>query len=434
MPKPLVDYQNLSRSPAANHLRSAMTAAGNEPRPDRHPLTIFETRQVWDWIKSYLSHLGPRHDFVPASAAANGTSVYKVPNNVRLSVAGDWGTGTDEAAFVTDQMLVWDDGRATDVTIHLGDTYFVGDAREIEENCLGGGDDVDKTIPKEEFVKWLAGSLGCLAMNGNHEMYTGGHAYFDILLPNMGIPPGDPTAGRKGQGPSFFCLENDYWRIIGIDTGYNSVGWPIIEHIPLLRPNCKLCDELLRWLRETVRPKANPKGTVLLSHHQFFSAFPDEPNYPRPASQLTEFFENETLLWLWGHEHRFSGYKLQKGAFNVHARCIGHGGMPIELAEPHPKSKFKDELLFYDKRLNPHFPKKHPKDPDVGFNGFAQLDFAGDKIDITYRSLVPNITPKHDRYESESLVLLRETFQWDGQGNVHLRAFNPAKIDGFKTP
>ncbi len=90
MPKPLQNFQNLSRSPLENHLRTAMTAAGNKPRPDRHPLTIFETRQIWDWIKSYLQHLGPRHDFLPASRAPNGTSIYKVPNNARLSIAGDW--------------------------------------------------------------------------------------------------------------------------------------------------------------------------------------------------------------------------------------------------------------------------------------------------------------------------------------------------------
>ncbi len=438
MPKPLQNFQNLSRSPLENHLRTAMTAAGNKPRPDRHPLTIFETRQIWDWIKSYLQHLGPRHDFLPASRAPNGTSIYKVPNNARLSIAGDWGTGTDEAYFVADQMMKWDDGGGPDITIHLGDTYFVGDPREVEENCLGGeGPDIDKTIPKEDFVTWPAGSLGRLALNGNHEMYTGGHAYFDIMLPHMGIPPGDPKKGQKGQGCSFFCLENDYWRVIGLDTGYNSVGWPIIEHIPGLAPKCPLRNELLSWLRETVRPKAKQKGTVLLSHHQYFSAFPKEPNFPKPANQLTEFFSGETFVWLWGHEHRFSGYHLVSGDFNVHARCIGHGGMPIELCPPRPKDPkdpYPGKLRFYDNRLNPLYPVNDRKDPKLALNGYAEVAFSDDTITIRYKSLVPNFAPNEDKYKSPPLLLLTETFKWDGQGNVHLEKFDPVPIKGFETP
>ena len=411
-----------------------MSAAGNVPRPDRHPLAIFETRQIWNWIKSYLQHLGPRHDFLPARAASNGTSIYTVPNNLRLSVAGDWGTGTDEAYFVADQMKRWDDGGGPDITIHLGDTYFVGDDREVEENCLGGGIHVDPKRPKADFVTWPAGSLGCLAMNGNHEMYTGGHAYFDIMLPRMGLPPGDPDNLKKGQGCSFFCLENDYWRVIGLDTGYNSVGWPIIEHIPGLAPKCPLRDELLSWLRETVRPKSRPKGTVLLSHHQAFSAFPKEPNYPKPVSQLTEFFAGAEVLWLWGHEHRMSGYKLVSGDFNIHARCIGHGGMPIELCDPDPKNPYKNKLRFYDDRPNPLYPVNDRKDPKIGFNGYAEVAFADETITIRYKSLAPNLAPNEDKYKSVPFLLLTETFKRDGQGNVHSITFDPLSTDHFVTP
>jgi hypothetical protein len=435
MPKPLENFQNLSRSPSANHLRTAMAAAGNVPRPDRHPLTIFETRQLWNWIKSYIQHLGPRHDFLPASAAANGTSVYTVPNNLRVSIAGDWGTGTDEAYFVAKQMMKWDDGTGPDVTIHLGDTYFVGDPREVEENVLGGGKDVDPATPPTDFVKWPAGSLGMLAMNGNHEMYTGGQAYFDIMLPHMGLPPGDPDNQKKGQGCSFFCLENDYWRVIGLDTGYNSVGWPVIELIPWVAPKCPLCDDLLDWLRNTVRPKSKPKGTIVLSHHQAFSAFPKEPNYPKPVSQLVEFFAGEEVLWLWGHEHRFSGYHSVPGNFDIHGRCIGHGGMPTELCPPRPKGNardpYPDKLLFYDNRPNPLYPTNGKKNPAIGFNGYAEVAFADETITIRYKSLVRNMTGSPDKYDSSNLLLLTETFKWDGQGHVRLTNFNPVPIRGF---
>jgi len=54
-------------------------------------------------------------------------------------------------------------------------------------------------------------------MDGNHEMYARGMAYFDVFLPRLGLAGGTP------QQASFFCLENDHWRFIALDTGYNSV-------------------------------------------------------------------------------------------------------------------------------------------------------------------------------------------------------------------
>jgi hypothetical protein len=54
-------------------------------------------------------------------------------------------------------------------------------------------------------------------LDGNHEMYARGFAYFDRILPALGpMLHGKPCA----QKASFFCLENEYWRIIGLDTAY----------------------------------------------------------------------------------------------------------------------------------------------------------------------------------------------------------------------
>ena len=38
------------------------------------------------------------------------------------------------------------------------------------------------------------------ALNGNHEMYSGGEAYFSVVLKAL------------GQLQPFFCLENEYWE------------------------------------------------------------------------------------------------------------------------------------------------------------------------------------------------------------------------------
>ena len=44
-------------------------------------------------------------------------------------------------------------------------------------------------------------------------------------------------------------------------------------------------DKQLTWLREIVRPKDDNRGVILVTHHQYYTAFPDH-NYPKPAQQL----------------------------------------------------------------------------------------------------------------------------------------------------
>ncbi len=56
-------------------------------------------------------------------------------------------------------------------------------------------------------------------------MYARGTSYFDTLLPKMGM------TGQSPQRASFFCLENEHWQIIALDTGYNSIKWPLLEEL-----------------------------------------------------------------------------------------------------------------------------------------------------------------------------------------------------------
>jgi len=65
---------------------------------------------------------------------------------------------------------------------------------------------------------------------------------------------------------------------------------------------------LHEWLRAVVRPRSDdPRGIVILSHHQYVSRF--DHCYPRPGQQLAEFF-SRPVLWLWGHEHRLAIFRL----------------------------------------------------------------------------------------------------------------------------
>src|SRR5215831_7712706 len=114
------------------------------------------------------------------------------------------------------------------------------------------------------------------------------------------------------------------------DTGYNSVGLPILEKLPWFQPSCKLHDAIEQWLRDEVKPAASNRAIIMLSHHQNYSAFEDI--FTTPAKQLAQYI-NRPVLWLWGHEHRLAiyGKARTEDGIESYGRCLGHGGMPVDL-------------------------------------------------------------------------------------------------------
>src|SRR5262249_16818035 len=248
----------VSRSVLVNHFsrtvdRLALTS--NFPK-----LKAFLPNNLWPWISHYLKYLfTSRYPFPDYSNSTANTGVYRLEPeaaeaSVDIAIAVACGTGTQGSETIANLMFA----ENPDLTIHLGDVYYVGDEPEIAENCFGTASN------GLSGVKWQHGTRGSFALNGNHEMYANGKPYFTTFLDSLGMPAGPP-----GQLASFFCLESGAWRIISIDTGYNSVGFPIlslipgINSIPAIGGDCHLEKKLLAWLRNTVNPKANPKATVL---------------------------------------------------------------------------------------------------------------------------------------------------------------------------
>jgi hypothetical protein len=203
-------------------------------------------------------------------------------------------------------------------------------------------------------------------------MYARGFAYFDRMLPKLGpIVSGKPM----GQQASYFCLENKYWRIIALDTGYESIGWPLLENI--FQPSCAIRPEQLDWLRKVAPRRENDqRGIILLGHHQYYSRYDDW--YPTQGRQLANFFSNP-VLWFWGHEHRLAIYDefVVPGGIRASGRCIGHGGMPVDLppAAKHPECTVE----FIDER---HYP--NDENLEIGFNGFAELSMQRDRLTVQY--------------------------------------------------
>jgi hypothetical protein len=293
--------------------------------------------------------------------------IYKLEsdNEIRIALAGDWATGTDEAHLVGELIKKFD----PHYSIHLGDVYYVGDRTEVDENFLG----IKNQESQFEPCLWPYGSRGSFALIGNHEMYARGFAYFDRMLPTLGLITNGKPLGQKA---SFFCLENEFWRIIALDTGYNSIGLPILEYI--FRPGCALRPEQLDWLRTVVwGRKEDPRGIVILGHHQYYSRY--DYWYPKQAKQLAEFVSGP-VLWFWGHEHRMAIYDEfgVRDGIRAFGRCIGHGGMPVDLPPARPKHS-QCVVEFTDER---HYP--NDENLKIGFNGFAQLSMQGNRMTVRY--------------------------------------------------
>jgi hypothetical protein len=219
------------------------------------------------------------------------------------------------------------------------------------------------------------GGRGTFALIGNHEMYARGLAYFDVLLPQCGL------TGGPAQHASFFCLENQYWRIIALDSGYNSVKWPLLEELPCwpFAPDNNLTGAQIRWLRDTVRLDQDQRGLIILTHHPPYSRF--ERSYPKSARQLARLI-HRPVLWFWGHEHRLAVYERFSVArgLEVFGRGIGHGGMPVELDPPVVDERVA--LVFTDARAYPN-----DEQIEIGYDGYADLTFTGERLAIDYRDL-----------------------------------------------
>jgi hypothetical protein len=371
--KDMQDLCGLSRSTILSYMQKQSQPRAPRQKaahlmPVSHPILSAFAPQRLIWIWEYLTHrLGWRHPFKSYAASDSDQGVYKLEGDdeIRIALAGDWATGTDEAYAVAELMKKF----KPHYSIHLGDVYYVGDDAEVGQNFLG----IKNPDNDFEPCLWPPGSRGSFALNGNHEMYALGYAYFENMLPTIGVN----VAGKAiGQNATYFCLENDHWRIIAVDTVYNSIGWPVLEYI--FPPNCALRPELIDWLRNVVRPrKDDPRGIIILGHHQVYSCYDNW--YPKQARQLAEFFAGP-VLWFWGHEHRLAIYQEHTvyGGVPAFGRCIGHGGMPVDLPPAQPKHA-ECVIEFTDDR-----PYPNDENLPIGFNGYAELSLRDKQATVSY--------------------------------------------------
>jgi hypothetical protein len=296
------------------------------------------------WINSAFA-MGMRlfkgkHVFVNRPAKP----VWKLADRkLRLVVFGDWGSGIPRAQKVKQQIRAeLDAGIKAGLeqhVIHLGDVYYSGWEFEYRKRFLDYWP-VDLAEAK---------TIGSFNLNGNHDMFSGGHAYYEFCLK-------DPRFQEWQGTSSLFHLANERWQIFGLDTSWEDAA---------------LKADQVKWV---LGAAAKGKKTILLSHHQYVSAY--EKASAKVVKRSGDLLKTlDVAAWLWGHEHRLMAYKGVPGV--RFPRCIGHSGVPVYqghgVGDPVPVPgtwEYRDAI-----GLGLEYWAKF---------GFATLDFDGDAIGVRY--------------------------------------------------
>ncbi len=275
--------------------------------------------------------------------------IQNIPNEFSMALLADWGTGLYGAPACAKSI-----GQSLfTILLHLGDVYYAGLASE--ENS--------------RFLKYwpTINDARNYALNSNHEMYTGGHGYMQVLLKDNRF--------KNWQTSNYFALENDNFLLVCLDTAYQ-------DH--------SLIPAELTWLNQVVQNAAGKK-IVFFSHHQPFSIFDSDNAAGEHLLSLVAplLAQKKIFAWYWGHEHRCILYDKHPN-FSLYGRCLGHGGFPqfrkqnVGVPDPCPAKSTLIKLqghggpdaLFLDG------PNAYIKDQEKDYtpNGYMTLAFAGSKI------------------------------------------------------
>ncbi|TIL43300.1 metallophosphoesterase [Mesorhizobium sp.] len=235
---------------------------------------------IWGWAKSVFDHV--REDNWHSIVRPPDDKVGAIADKGRVAALADWGTNLYGAPASAASIKK---AGGYELLLHLGDIYYSGTKKESKKRFIDA---------------WPTGAgKVSRALNGNHEMYSGGFAYFDDILPHFSQPS------------SYFALQNANWLLVGLDTAHTD--------------NHDIDEQQLAWLKSVMQKKGQRKA-ILFSHHQPFSRL--DKQGPGLQAALAGLFQQQAITaWYWGHEHDCIIYDrhAQSGMLG---RCIGNGGIP----------------------------------------------------------------------------------------------------------
>lgn len=307
----------------------------------------------------YFGLDGTRGTIPYVRAAQAGDSVISIKPNARIGLLGDWGTGGQPARDVLTQLKE----QQPDIVVHLGDIYYSG----TEEECRTNFEDVMNSVLNRQQTK-----IPVYTLSGNHDMYAGGVGYY-ALIKRL-------NDGDKKQRASFFCLRasDNSWQLLAMDTGLHDYSPISVTDVVTFVE----ADEQA-WLKKRIAEFSGK--TILLSHHQLFSAYSqigkkDQNGKLVPYNKrLKTMFDDlrstgkPIPAWFWGHEHNLTLYGTYLNL--KYGRCLGHSAVPvfdeqdpyeqIDPVGPLPEIKEKDKTTL-------------PMVGNVYAHGFAMLTLGAD--------------------------------------------------------
>jgi len=258
-----------------------------------------------------------------------GVVEYKLPNNARVGIIGDWGTGMRDAKALVKQMISQMIGPDPAnphpaVVIHVGDIYYSGTPDECNSHV--------KVLFEEVFAELNMAPIPVFTIPGNHDYYAMGAGFYPLI---DGL--NDGLSGCRQQA-SYFCLrsQDNSWQFLAMDTGYYDSN-PANQFDPFYA-GPKLHSDEITWLVDKLHNFSG--NTIMLSHHQLFSShsaingmYTGLPVYYNTYlySAFAPYF-NKISAWIWGHEHNYVLY--QDGTMGLNkGRLVGCSGYEAELSE-----------------------------------------------------------------------------------------------------
>lgn len=267
-------------------------------------------RSMTNWFEYYVDRMKTPKYVIYQSL---GDFSYPLPavggRGLNVGLIGDWGTGEAVAESVLEQLFL----QKPDVIIHVGDIYYSGTEQEYKDHFI---DLVEGLRTKHNLP------IPVYNMPGNHDYYSGGHAFHDALAVINAKLNGVPA-----QEASYFTLSNDAWHIQAMDTGFHDR-----DALTVAADYTHLRKTETVWHNYHLdRAIAQNKKVILLSHHQLFSrymAIGGQSHNQKLMDCFGKYIQDgQVAAWFWGHEHLLEIYEpfmgLDKG------RCIGNGAVPI---------------------------------------------------------------------------------------------------------
>ena len=276
----------------------------------------YGTGDLGGWIPVFLKivaekvHLQKKSEFPYVDPNDPDALITILDDRCRLILMADWGANNDHAANIRD--LIKKEVQEATVpvyVVHLGDIYYSG----MRSECL--------TFLRNWPLRDESGPLKgrSFSLNGNHEMYSGGDGYFNVVLPQL------------GQKASYFVLRSPKWDFYGLDTAY--VGGCFHS------PEDARLDTQWKWLQNQM-DGATDRKHVFLTHYQPCSANLLEHEAGKVLRDQVAELQSGGVRpiegWFFGHQHKCYIYEDRRLPYR--ARLIGHGSFPHDNAPLIPVS------------------------------------------------------------------------------------------------